>query len=49
MLIARNLVETGEHPQQQLLEVEGTIPSELHGTLFRNGPGRIRKGKEHIA
>ena len=42
-------IETGEHPQQQLLEVEGTIPSELRGTLFRNGPGRIRKGKEHIA
>eukprot|EP00953_Heterococcus_sp_UTEX-ZZ885_P033520 17423-Heterococcus_DN1.PRE.1 len=36
-------IETGEHPQQQLLDVEGTIPPELHGTLFRNGPGRSRK------
>lgn len=37
-------IRTGEHPQQQLLDVEGTIPLELQGTLFRNGPGRIRKG-----
>ena len=25
-------------------EVEGSIPSELQGTLFRNGPGRFDRG-----
>lgn len=41
----------GDHPVTPLSTdaVEGTIPPELTGTLYRVGPGRIRVGKDRYA
>ena len=31
-----------------LLAARGTIPPELHGTLYRNGPGRLERGGQWV-
>jgi all-trans-8'-apo-beta-carotenal 15,15'-oxygenase len=31
-----------------LTAVRGTIPAELHGTLYRNGPGRLERGGQWV-
>ncbi|MEO8892243.1 MAG: carotenoid oxygenase family protein, partial [Coleofasciculaceae cyanobacterium] len=32
----------------EIEEVEGEIPAELQGTLFRNGPGLLEVGEQRI-
>ena len=33
-----------EEEAYEITDVEGEIPTDLHGTLFRNGPGRLERG-----
>ena len=40
------------HPEEEayyVTDVEGEIPAELRGTLFRNGPGRLDRGDHSYA
>ena len=32
-----------EEESYEITDIEGAIPNDLHGTLFRNGPGRIER------
>ena len=33
-----------EEEAYEITDIEGEIPADLHGTLFRNGPGRLERG-----
>ena len=37
-----------EFPQTSLSLVSGTIPQNLRGTLYRNGPARLTRGKQRV-
>uniref|UniRef100_UPI00286A55C8 carotenoid oxygenase family protein n=1 Tax=Chamaesiphon sp. OTE_20_metabat_361 TaxID=2964689 RepID=UPI00286A55C8 len=37
-----------EFPQTQLQIVSGAIPDGLCGTLYRNGPGRLKRGGKRV-
>lgn len=39
----------GEFPTTTLNVLSGAIPSGLHGTLYRNGPGRLGRGRDRAA
>lgn len=41
---------TGSHVEEEdyFCEVEGTLPQDLRGTLFRNGPGRLEARGGHV-
>ena len=38
-----------EEESYEITDIEGTIPADLHGTLFRNGPGRLERGGHHYS
>ena len=37
-----------EFPLTPLALIEGAIPAELQGTLYRNGPGRLQRGGKRV-
>ncbi|EFN57655.1 hypothetical protein CHLNCDRAFT_50902 [Chlorella variabilis] len=45
----RGFVDTEEEPEGYWMEAEfGQIPMDLHGTLFRNGPGKFQIGSDKV-
>ncbi|MBD1912778.1 MULTISPECIES: carotenoid oxygenase family protein [unclassified Leptolyngbya] len=38
----------GEFPLTPLTLLEGSIPEDLHGTLYRNGPARLERGSQRM-